>query len=149
MTAAPARAASTAAAAISSGVTGRCGDMVGVWIPPVGAQVMMTDLCTSGPRSRECGSAVGPLARGDADEGAIGVEHEAVEVVDAVLGQSRARRVVDDAPLVERRSPHPALHALDEADVLLLQHLVDVADRLVLGLVELGRLEEEIPCLVR
>jgi len=28
--------------AISSGVIGRCGDMVGVWIEPVTAQVMMT-----------------------------------------------------------------------------------------------------------
>ena len=29
-------------AAISSGVTGRCGDIDGVWIAPVTAQVMMT-----------------------------------------------------------------------------------------------------------
>ena len=35
-------AAPTAASAISSGVTGRCGDMLGVWIAPVTAQVMMT-----------------------------------------------------------------------------------------------------------
>jgi hypothetical protein len=27
---------------ISSGVTGRCGDIEGVWIAPVTAQVMMT-----------------------------------------------------------------------------------------------------------
>ncbi len=40
--AAPASAASMAACAIWSGVTGRCGDMDGVWIDPVGAQVMMT-----------------------------------------------------------------------------------------------------------
>ena len=40
--AAPASAASTAASAISAGVTGRCGDMEGVWIAPVTAQVMMT-----------------------------------------------------------------------------------------------------------
>src|ERR1700712_2225003 len=44
MTAAPASAAPTAASAISSGVIGRCGDMLGVWIAPVTAQVMMT-LC--------------------------------------------------------------------------------------------------------
>ena len=31
-----------AALAISAGVTGRCGDMLGVWIEPVTAQVMMT-----------------------------------------------------------------------------------------------------------
>jgi len=42
--AAPASTASIDAPAISSGVTGRCGDIVGVWIPPVGAQVMMTGL---------------------------------------------------------------------------------------------------------
>src|SRR5579859_3077553 len=40
--AAPASAAPTAASAISSAVIGRCGDMVGVWIEPVTAQVMMT-----------------------------------------------------------------------------------------------------------
>ena len=39
---APASAASIAAVAISSGVTGRCGDIDGVWIEPVTAQVMMT-----------------------------------------------------------------------------------------------------------
>src|SRR5690242_19776730 len=40
--AAPACAAPFAPAAISSGVNGRCGYMVGVWIAPVTAQVMMT-----------------------------------------------------------------------------------------------------------
>jgi hypothetical protein len=40
--AAPASAAPIAASAICSGVIGRCGDMVGVWIAPVIAQVMMT-----------------------------------------------------------------------------------------------------------
>jgi hypothetical protein len=40
--AAPASAAPTAASAISSGVMGRCGDIDGVWIDPVTAQVMMT-----------------------------------------------------------------------------------------------------------
>ena len=39
---APALAAATALSAICSGVTGRCGDMLGVWIEPVTAQVMMT-----------------------------------------------------------------------------------------------------------
>src|SRR5690606_10966054 len=39
--AAPASAAPIAASAIWSAVTGRCGDMEGVWIEPVGAQVMM------------------------------------------------------------------------------------------------------------
>src|SRR6185312_6004613 len=40
--AAPASAAPIAASAISLAVMGRCGDMDGVWIEPVTAQVMMT-----------------------------------------------------------------------------------------------------------
>ena len=40
--AAPASAAPMAAAAIASGVTGRCGDIDGVWIEPVTAQVTIT-----------------------------------------------------------------------------------------------------------
>ena len=40
--AAPASAAPIAASAICSAVTGRCGDIDGVWIEPVTAQVMMT-----------------------------------------------------------------------------------------------------------
>src|ERR1700750_341899 len=40
--AAPASAASTAASAISCGVTGSALDIEGVWIAPVTAQVMMT-----------------------------------------------------------------------------------------------------------
>src|SRR5512135_1288077 len=40
--AAPASAAPIAASAISAGVIGRCGDMVGVWIDPVTAQVIIT-----------------------------------------------------------------------------------------------------------
>src|SRR5262249_30706587 len=39
---APASAATRASRVISSGVMGRCGDMVGVWMAPVTAQVMMT-----------------------------------------------------------------------------------------------------------
>src|SRR6185436_8367448 len=42
--AAPAFAAPIAPSAISSGVIGRCGDIVGVWMAPVTAQVMMTFL---------------------------------------------------------------------------------------------------------
>src|SRR4051812_27544855 len=41
-TAAPASAAPMAASAISCAVIGRCGDIDGVWIEPVTAQVMMT-----------------------------------------------------------------------------------------------------------
>jgi hypothetical protein len=40
--AAPALAAPSAASAISLAVTGKCGDMLGVWMAPVTAQVMMT-----------------------------------------------------------------------------------------------------------
>ena len=40
--AAPARAAPTALSAICSGVIGRYGDIVGVWIAPVTAHVTMT-----------------------------------------------------------------------------------------------------------
>ena len=40
--AAPASAAPMAASAISLAVIGRCGDIDGVWIEPVTAQVMMT-----------------------------------------------------------------------------------------------------------
>ncbi|MNU08354.1 hypothetical protein D3C72_2543590 [compost metagenome] len=39
--AAPASAAPMAASVISSGVTGKCCDMDGVWMAPVTAQVMM------------------------------------------------------------------------------------------------------------
>ena len=39
--AAPASPAATACPAMSDGVTGRCGDIEGVWIEPVMAQVMM------------------------------------------------------------------------------------------------------------
>ena len=49
--AAPASAAPSAASTISSGVTGRCGDMDGVWIAPVTAQVMMTLLLAAMPSS--------------------------------------------------------------------------------------------------
>jgi hypothetical protein len=45
MIAAPAWAAAMDDSAISSGVTGRCGDIDGVWIAPVTAQLMMTFFC--------------------------------------------------------------------------------------------------------
>src|SRR2546421_10735558 len=55
--AAPACAAAIAASAISSGVIGRYGDIVGVWIEPVTAHVMMTLPCAAaivsvGPKGR-------------------------------------------------------------------------------------------------
>jgi hypothetical protein len=40
--AAPACAAAMASAAICAGVIGRCGDMLGTWIDPVMAQLMIT-----------------------------------------------------------------------------------------------------------
>src|SRR6202022_1913913 len=45
MMAAPASQAPIAASAISFGVTGRYGDIEGVWIEPVTAQVIMTFFC--------------------------------------------------------------------------------------------------------
>src|SRR5664279_6432100 len=66
--AAPASAASTAASAISCGVTGRAFDIEGVWIAPVTAQVMMTlrlMLCSlSGGSMHSCFAVVGGLVRG-------------------------------------------------------------------------------------
>jgi len=47
--AAPASAAAIACRAISSGVTGRCGDIEGVWIEPVTAQVMIAFLAFAMP----------------------------------------------------------------------------------------------------
>src|SRR6056297_712762 len=55
--AAPASAAPIAASAISAAVTGRCGDMLGVWIPPVTAQVMMTFRASAMPFSLVCAAA--------------------------------------------------------------------------------------------
>ena len=42
---APASAAPTAASSISAALTGRCGDMDGVWMEPVTAQVTMIFFC--------------------------------------------------------------------------------------------------------
>ncbi|CCD02470.1 protein of unknown function (plasmid) [Azospirillum baldaniorum] len=52
--AAPASAAPTPCSTISSGVTGSASDMVGVWIDPVNAQLMMTFFCGA-----FCGAAMG------------------------------------------------------------------------------------------
>jgi hypothetical protein len=49
--AAPASCAPIAASAISSAVIGRCGDMVGVWMAPVIAQVTITGRTVTGPLS--------------------------------------------------------------------------------------------------
>jgi hypothetical protein len=53
--AAPASAAPMAASAISDDVIGRCGDIDGVWIEPVTAQVMITlrDLAMAFPFVRD------------------------------------------------------------------------------------------------
>src|SRR5690606_9002994 len=60
--AAPASAAPMAASAISSGVTGRAGDIEGVWMAPVTAQVMMTlRAVVDTPTGREEGSGVARL----------------------------------------------------------------------------------------
>src|SRR3954467_6494848 len=49
----PALTAPIAASAISSGVIGRYGDMLGVWIAPVTAHVMMTLPCAAAMRSSD------------------------------------------------------------------------------------------------
>src|SRR6267143_3599003 len=64
--AAPALAAPIAPAAISSGVTGRYGDMLGVWIEPVTAQVMMTLPCAAAING-VCPSFLDQVARPAAD----------------------------------------------------------------------------------
>ena len=57
-TAAPASAAPIAASAICCAVIGRCGDIDGVWIEPVTAQVMMTLLALATFHSLDvCGKA--------------------------------------------------------------------------------------------
>src|SRR5215216_5801072 len=63
--AAPASAAPMAASAISSGVIGRYGDIDGVWIAPVTAQVMMTFRAMGALRavSRRTENACGPKAQ--------------------------------------------------------------------------------------
>ena len=74
MIAAPASAASIDCSAISEGVNGRCGDMVGVWIEPVAAHVMITFFCFAAmqvsPREirygRRCAGSAGPPRRHDA-----------------------------------------------------------------------------------
>src|SRR5215510_5819415 len=80
--AAPASAAPMAASAISLAVIGRCGDIEGVWIEPVTAQVMMTlrplAMGVSSMSFGHCAAGVGRHNAGDAkphftDEKAVGV----------------------------------------------------------------------------
>ncbi len=61
--AAPASAAAIASAAISSGVTGRWGDIEGVWIEPVTAQVMIAFRCFAAAMSPPSLCACARLAR--------------------------------------------------------------------------------------
>src|SRR5215813_24529 len=71
--AAPASAAPMAASAISCGVIGMCGDIDGVWIDPVTAQVMMTlRLAAMTLSSLFSDIAVGPpFVRGERHEAAV------------------------------------------------------------------------------
>src|SRR3954452_3860062 len=108
--AAPASAAPTAASAICSGVTGRCGDMEGVWMAPVTAQVMMTLRLSAISRLPSVADiAPGlPLVRGQ--------RHEAAVAPALTLGQLALRQPLAALPLhrLEHR-PGPvdaALHAL-------------------------------------
>ena len=70
-------------------------------------------------------------------------------MVQRMLGQPRAQRIVHDAPLGEGRCLHPALHAFDQVDVFDLEDLVEVADRFKLCFIRLIRLKEEIVGLER
>ena len=53
---APASAAAMDCSAISDGVNGRCGDIVGVWIDPVAAHVMITFFCFAAMLASPCES---------------------------------------------------------------------------------------------
>ena len=93
--AAPASAAPIAASAISSGVTGRCGDIEGVWIAPVTAQVMMTL-----PLDCHCPSFLfanvlrrAPLVRGERHQAPVAPELALDEIgLPAASRAARARR---------------------------------------------------------
>src|SRR3954451_510860 len=89
--AAPASAAPIAASGISSGVTGRCGDIDGVWIAPVTAQVMMT---FGGFMS------VRPLLRGDGSTGGGSSAVPAERLL--VHEERRAAPVATLAPVLSR-----------------------------------------------
>src|SRR6516165_3205936 len=72
--AAPASAAPTAASAISVAVIGRCGDIEGVWIEPVTAQVIMTLRALTMDSSR--GKWIGPKFRQNEPAGKRGADAE-------------------------------------------------------------------------
>ena len=63
----PARLATVVASEISSAVTGKCGDMEGVWIEPVTAQVMMTLRTPFCSRTAACAGIGTPLMLGRLD----------------------------------------------------------------------------------
>ena len=69
--AAPASAAPTAASAISRGVIGRCGDIDGVWIEPVTAQVMMTLRLSGSCSTPSLRIGLLPLVRGERHQPAV------------------------------------------------------------------------------
>ena len=59
--------------------------------------------------------ALGELGRASA---AVGVQHEAVEVMQAVLGEARAAGVTHEATLSECRCAHASLNAFDQRNLL-------------------------------
>src|SRR6478735_9470677 len=90
--AAPASAAPMVASAISSGVTGKCGDIDGVWIEPVMAQVMMTlfgfaMFLPSSRRDRLYFECVLTTSRGDVLLPVVGLQRHGRERASAVGGQ--------------------------------------------------------------
>src|SRR5215813_14579360 len=70
-------------------------------------------------------------------------------MMERVLRFAGSIRIVDDATLPEGRRVHTLLYALDEADILGLEHRVEVFDGSFLGLVRLRCLEEEVVSLKR
>ena len=135
--AAPASAAPIAASAISSAVIGRCGDMEGVWIEPVTAQVMMTL-----PLSAMCPSfrfpmslAARALVRDERHKPPVAPELALAEVV---LRQLRAPVALDG--LEHLAGPvDAALHLREETLVDVLVALDIVAD--AAGRIEVDGLE--------
>ncbi len=88
MIAAPASAASMLLCAICSGVIGRCSDMLGVWIAPVTAQLMMTLAMSFLPvrRARSCTGAAG-----------------AASLQQALRAEAQPAAVADDHVIMQRR----------------------------------------------
>src|SRR5215831_11172865 len=106
--AAPAWAAPMAASAISAAVIGRCGDIDGVWIEPVTAQVMMTLRALAMDASR--GKWIGPKFKQNERAGKRGADVEGGTTLAlglAALLVAMAKSVLADAGKVSIEGPGP------------------------------------------